>query len=160
MSGDGPLRLVAVINLGGADVEAFEAYERIALPLAQSYRARVGPTLRSRDGALEIHVLHFPSRVSLSAFREAPARVAAQGLLTRSRALIEVHEVEPVDYLPVAAPFRRLALTLRRLLRTSQVRSRPSRSTGRSDVDGMSDHMRRDMGLPRSDHRSRLWPWL
>lgn len=98
LTDNGPVLLLALIHLQDADLAMFESYERIALPLARSHGAEVSLVVRTLDGLLEVHVLRFPSREVLAGFLQANARRAAQDLLVRSGARVEVHEIRAVSY--------------------------------------------------------------
>ncbi len=89
------LRLVT-IDLAGADLIAFEAYESKVLPLVQRHGGRVELRVRARDGSREFHLLRFPDDATYQRFRDDPLRTGAQDLWRLSGAAISGIEVEAV----------------------------------------------------------------
>ncbi len=88
------LALVARIPAGG--VAAFQAYEDAVLPLLPRHGGTLQRRLRTADGTVEVHVVHFTSRAAFESFRGDPTRAAAAHLLTASGASTEVHDVSDV----------------------------------------------------------------
>ncbi len=88
------LALVARIPASG--VAAFQAYEDAVLPLLPRHGGSLQRRLRTADGTVEMHVVHFQSRAGFDSFRADPCRVAAAHLMTASGASTEVHDVSDV----------------------------------------------------------------
>jgi uncharacterized protein (DUF1330 family) len=91
------LRLVA-IDLSGADVAAFEAYEAKALPLVCEHGGRLEIRVRSLDGQTETHLLYFPDEHAFDRYRLDPRRIAAAPEWEKSGAKSEVKLVERIDF--------------------------------------------------------------
>lgn len=90
------LRLVT-IDLFGADLTLFEAYEAKVLPLVAKHGGRLEQRLRSLDGTSEVHLLNFPDAAGFEAYRADPARLAAQADWDACRAssvAVEVRRLE------------------------------------------------------------------
>jgi hypothetical protein len=91
------LRLVA-IDLSGADVAAFDAYEAKVLPLVCEHGGRLEIRVRSLDGRTETHLLHFPDEQAFDRYRLDPRRIAAAPEWEKSGAKFEVTLVERMDF--------------------------------------------------------------
>ena len=72
------MRRLVTIDLSGADLAVFEAYEDAVLALLPKYGARLEMQVRSLDGATETHLLFFPDAAAYEAFRSDPVRLAKQ----------------------------------------------------------------------------------
>ena len=70
------MRLLVNIDLTGADLAMFEAYEAKVLPLLERHGGRLEMRVRSLDGSCETHLLFFPDDLSLEAYRSDPGRVS------------------------------------------------------------------------------------
>lgn len=81
-----PMNILVQINLSGADLSLFDAYERQVLALLPKYGAALEARVRSCDDRQEVHLLHFPDPDAFEAFRNDPARLAAQDIWNRSGA--------------------------------------------------------------------------
>lgn len=88
------MRLLATIDLGGADLKAFEAYEATVLPLLAKYGARLEMRLRAIDNSSETHLLFFPDAEAFQAYLADPARAAARPQLEQSGARAAAVEVQ------------------------------------------------------------------
>lgn len=73
-----PMLLLVRIDLRGADLAAFEAYETRVLALLPRHGGRLLERLRTGDGAMETHLLSFPDAAAFDAFRASPERQALQ----------------------------------------------------------------------------------
>lgn len=91
------LLLLSDIDLANADVGVFEAYETEVLALLSQYGATLKVRVRSKDGKREIHILDFPNKESLEAFRGDPIRQRLRPKWTASGATSSSTEVMYVD---------------------------------------------------------------
>lgn len=89
--------ILVQLDISEADIGLFEEYESQALPLLENHGAQLLERLRSMDGKLEVHLLHFPSERALDAFRADPARARLQELWPRCGASISLTEVRRLD---------------------------------------------------------------
>lgn len=80
------MKLLVQINLEGANLEAFEAYEAAVLPLLADHGGVLEQRLRGLDHPIEIHLLTFPSAEAYQAYLSDPRRLAHAGLKARSGA--------------------------------------------------------------------------
>lgn len=87
------INILVQIDLSGADLPLFEAYERQVLALLPKHGATVEVRVRSLDEREEVHLLHFPDADAREAFRNDPARPAAQDLWKRCGASLTSKEV-------------------------------------------------------------------
>lgn len=71
------LRFVT-IDLTSADLQRFEAYEALVLPLIEKYGGRVEARVRSVDGASETHLIFYPDQAAYDAYLSDPVRQAAR----------------------------------------------------------------------------------
>ena len=84
------MQLLVHIDLAGADLEAFEAYEAAVLPLLADHGGEVLQRLRGVDRLAETHLLGFPSRQAYEAYLADPRRTrlfeqrAATGMLSEA----------------------------------------------------------------------------
>ncbi len=87
----GGYTVVAIVELGAAAIEPFDAYERQVLPLLGRHGGRLERRLRTADGRTEVHVLSFDARAGYDAYLADPDRAALRPLLAgldiRQRAL-------------------------------------------------------------------------
>lgn len=86
--------LVVLFDLQQADVSRFEEYEDLVLPILAEHGANMRIRARATDGRLELHLIEFPSRVVLEAYRSDERRLAHASLFARSGARSEVHELK------------------------------------------------------------------
>ncbi|MDB5460186.1 MAG: hypothetical protein JWO72_1927 [Caulobacteraceae bacterium] len=92
------MRRLVTIDLAGADLAMFEAYEAKVLPLLEKYGARLEMRVRSVDGQCETHLLFFPDAQSVEGYRSDPNRVAVLTEWERSGAKSSIVEVERVGF--------------------------------------------------------------
>ncbi|GAA0604641.1 hypothetical protein GCM10009547_03090 [Sporichthya brevicatena] len=90
------LTLVLIAHIPAEGVAAFDAYEAAVLPLLTRHSGELQRRLRTADGTVEVHVVHFASADAFAGFRADPDRAAAQHLLEASGAVTEVHPVADV----------------------------------------------------------------
>jgi uncharacterized protein (DUF1330 family) len=90
------VRIVALFDLTGADLAAFEAYEAAVLPILSDHGAALERRLRSCDGAMEVHILDFPSPEARQAYLNDPRRAAQQGLWLQAKVVAKSVEVDEV----------------------------------------------------------------
>jgi hypothetical protein len=88
--------LCAIFRVPSAGLEAFLAYEDAVLPLLADHGGELQRRLRTADSATEIHLIRFPSRSHLDAYRADRRRTAHAELLTTSGAVAEVLTVRDV----------------------------------------------------------------
>ncbi len=87
------LTLLAVFELGSAEMSLFEQYEGAVLPLLSEFGARLQRRVRSIDQKIEMHLVWFPSQESYQAFREDPRRKEHGHLFQASNVTASVYEV-------------------------------------------------------------------
>lgn len=90
------MRRLVTIDLTGADLAAFEAYEAKVLPLLARHGARLEMRVRALDGSSETHLLSFPDSGAFEAYRADPVRMAAQDAWAHCGAVAVVTEVEAI----------------------------------------------------------------
>jgi hypothetical protein len=90
------MRLLVTIELKGADLAAFEAYEATVLPLLAKYGARLEMRLRALDDSSETHLLSFPNAEAFQGYLADPARAAALPQWVRSGAKSTAVEVRDI----------------------------------------------------------------
>jgi hypothetical protein len=95
-----PTIVVLVARLPASGVDAFLRYEEQVLPLLPDHGAELARRLRSDDGRVEVHVVTFPSRAALAAYRDDPRRSAHASLLAESGARLELFELNDVSAEP------------------------------------------------------------
>ena len=91
------LRLVT-IDLTGADLAVFEAYEAKVLLLVAKHGGRVDLQVRRLDGISETHLLFFPDAQAFERYRDDPVRTALRGEWERCGAKLTAVEVDEVSY--------------------------------------------------------------
>jgi uncharacterized protein (DUF1330 family) len=96
------LRRLVTIDLAGADLERFEAYEAKVLPLVETHGGRLEMRVRSLDGGRETHLLFFPDAQAFERYRSDPKRVAVQSEWEQCGAKSVAVEVEEVGFDPGA----------------------------------------------------------
>jgi hypothetical protein len=99
LSGNPALRhltLALTARVPAAGIADFQAYEAAVLPLLARHGGSLERRLRNGDGTFELHIVSFSDRSGLEAFRSDPDRVAAQPLLARSGAIVELVEAADV----------------------------------------------------------------
>ena len=87
------MNLLVKIDLSGAEIDVFEAYETKVLALLNDHAAALEFRVRTKDGQSEFHLLRFPDEAALAAYRANPVRVALQAEWVRSGAQSEIVEV-------------------------------------------------------------------
>lgn len=95
-TGCGGITLVLTARIPAAGVADFQAYEAIVLPLLAVHGGALERRLRNADGTIEVHIVRFASSEGLESFRADPRRTAAQPVLARSGATVEVSMVADV----------------------------------------------------------------
>ena len=97
---------VLEIDLAAADVAAFDAYERAALPLLSAHGGALVQRLRDPVAAREWHVLRVPDEAAWEAFRDDPRRLALADRLAAARVVVARHRVDVLDWRgsPAAEP--------------------------------------------------------
>lgn len=90
------MRLLAHFDLTEADVPLFRAYEALVLPYLADHGGRMERRLRSLDGLLEVHLLHFATPEGVQAYLDDPRRQDSTELWLRSGAKATVIQVEDV----------------------------------------------------------------
>jgi hypothetical protein len=91
-----PMRRLVTIDLGGADLALFEAYEAKVLPLVEQHAGRVEFRVRALDQSSETHLLYFPDAEAYEAYRADPRRQAVQDEWRRCGASSSAVDVEIV----------------------------------------------------------------
>jgi hypothetical protein len=96
--GEGPVALTFLMlaRLPEGQLDAFDAYESVVLPLLAEHGGRLERRLRTVDDRLEAHLVSFPSDEHFAAYRADPRRACAAPLLDRSGAAIELLAVRDV----------------------------------------------------------------
>jgi uncharacterized protein (DUF1330 family) len=74
------MRLLVTIDLSGADIAAFEAYEAAVLPLIAVHGGRLEMRVRASDAWSETHLLHFPDEAAFEAYLADPVRQKARSI--------------------------------------------------------------------------------
>lgn len=87
---------VLIARIPASDIAAFQAYERVVLPLLPDHGGRLERRMRSADGTLEVHLLAFESPAALDRYRTDPRRVAAADLVRDAQLVLELTPVLPV----------------------------------------------------------------
>jgi uncharacterized protein (DUF1330 family) len=85
--------ILVQIDISQADLGLFDDYEAQVLALLPKYGATLHERLRTTDGRGEVHLLDFPDRDALEAFRADPVRAGLQDAWRRSGAASVVTEV-------------------------------------------------------------------
>lgn len=70
--------LVVDIDLGHADLTAFDGYEAQMLALLPQFGGKIERRMRSDDASREFHILHFDTDEGFAAFLASPDRAALQ----------------------------------------------------------------------------------
>jgi hypothetical protein len=87
---------VLLARLPADGVQSFQAYEEQVLPLLACHGGRLERRLRSSDGQTEVHLVSFPSVEDFNSYRDDARRAELQGLLQRSGAQVDLHELYDV----------------------------------------------------------------
>jgi hypothetical protein len=90
------VRLLVTIDLSGADLDLFEAYEAAVLPLLANYGGRLEMRVRALDGSRETHLVFFPDARSCDNYRADPHRAARQSEWERCGAIAARLDVERI----------------------------------------------------------------
>jgi hypothetical protein len=85
-----PVTFVLIVRIPIEGIEDFRAYEDAVLPLLPEFGGRLERRLRNPDGAVELHIVSFPSDADFQNYRNDPRRTAHAWLLERSRATREL----------------------------------------------------------------------
>ena len=88
--------LHARIDLTGADLETFDAYENAVIPLLDRYGITMVARLRAEDGSCEVHVLDVPSDEAMAQFRADPDRAKVQHMWDNSGVSGEVMQMRRI----------------------------------------------------------------
>ena len=73
--------VVAVVDVQGRSVPAFQEYEDRVLPLLERHGGRLERRLRTPEGTTEVHVLSFASQDAYREYLASPERAAHRSLL-------------------------------------------------------------------------------
>ena len=90
------LTLCAILRVSETGIDAFRRYEEAVLKLLKDHEGSLQRRLRTEDGLTEIHVIWFPSRPHLDAYRDDPRSAAHAGLFAAAGAATEVLMVQDV----------------------------------------------------------------
>jgi len=90
------MRLLATFDLTDADRALFQAYEALVLPYLADHGGRMERRLRSLDGAIEVHLLHFATPEGVQAYLNDPRRGDSTELWLRCGAKATVIQVEDI----------------------------------------------------------------
>ncbi|RIV31323.1 GNAT family N-acetyltransferase [Micromonospora radicis] len=90
------VRLVALVELGEAAVEAGQRYEDRVLALLPRHGGRLERRLRTGDEGTEVHLIRFDTRAGYEAFLADPERVALRAELGDAAPHTRVLEVQEV----------------------------------------------------------------
>ena len=93
-----PVYFLFEVDLSMADVDVFDSYESVALPILREHGGALEARVRDAGNALEWHLVRLPDRASWQAFRDDPRRRGHAWLLQRSRARVLRYEVEPLPW--------------------------------------------------------------
>ena len=96
MTDEGPLRIVALVEMAAGQAEAGGRYEDAVLALLGRYGGSVERRLRTADGSSEVQVLAFESRAGYEAVLTDPERLALRAALGDSAPSTRVLEVSDV----------------------------------------------------------------
>ncbi|RKN43574.1 hypothetical protein [Micromonospora endolithica] len=97
--GDDPaaaVRLVALVEMAAAAVEAGRRYEDTVLALLGRHGGQLERRVRTGDGHTEVHLIRFDSRRGYRSFLADPERVALRATLgdaAPTTRVLEVHDV-------------------------------------------------------------------
>lgn len=91
-----PILLALVARIPPLGIPAFNAYEDRVLPLLDAHGGILQRRLRTEDGAVEIHLVWFPSQAAFDAFRQDPRRAEHAPLMLASGAATELLPVADV----------------------------------------------------------------
>lgn len=91
----GAVRLVALVEMAGGQVEAGRRYEDAVLSLLRRHGGRLERRLRTAEGT-EVHVIRFDSRTGYEAFLADPDRLAHRAALGDAAPVTRVLEVTEV----------------------------------------------------------------
>lgn len=86
------MKLVVQFDLTGADLRAFDIYEKAVLGFLGDHGGVLEQRLRAVDGACETHILSFPDRDAYAAYIADPRRAARAPILAACGAKAEVWE--------------------------------------------------------------------
>jgi hypothetical protein len=93
------MRKLVVLDLSLANTDLFESYERKVIPLLNKYKGTLELSVRSVDGATEVHILYFPDASHFEGFLSDPTRVALKDDWKSTGVVSKISDVEQVDYL-------------------------------------------------------------
>ena len=95
-SADTAILLHLTVRIPAAGVSEFRAYEDRVLPLLAEHGGTLERRLRSADGTVEVHIVHFASQENYGRFRNDPRRATAAHLMAASGAVVELIEMHNV----------------------------------------------------------------
>lgn len=90
------LIITVVADIPDPDIEVFQEYESLVLPLLERHTGRLERRLRTADGTVEVHVVSFGSRAGYESYLADPERVAHGERMRDSHVnqrSFEVHDV-------------------------------------------------------------------
>jgi hypothetical protein len=96
MTDQGPLRIVALVEMAAGHAEAGSRYEDEVLALLTRYGGTVERRLRTADGSSEVQILAFGSRAGYEAVLADPQRLALRDALGDAAPTTRVLEVSDV----------------------------------------------------------------
>ena len=96
MTDEGPLWIVALVEMAAGHTEAGGRYEDAVLALLSRYGGKVERRLRTGDGSTEVHILAFESRAGYEAVLADPERAAWRAALGAAAPTTRVLEVSDV----------------------------------------------------------------
>ena len=96
MTDQGPLRIVALVEMAAGQAEAGRRYEDEVLALLARYGGTVERRLRTADGSSEVQILAFESRAGYEAVLADPQRLALRDVLGDAAPTTRVLEVSDV----------------------------------------------------------------
>lgn len=91
--------LTVLLKVPLPGVGTFQAYEDRVLPLVREHGGVLQRRLRTSDGSVECHILHFASRDGLDNFRNDPRRAEAAPMLAACGAVADIFEMHDVEVL-------------------------------------------------------------
>ena len=94
------MKLLVRIDLTGADLAAFGAYEAAVLPLLADHGTVLERRLRAADDSAETHLITFPSRQAFEGYIADPRRQALAPARRACRAVATPQEVVDVALRP------------------------------------------------------------
>ncbi len=90
------ITFVLIARIPPEGISIFAAYEDHVLPLLAEHGGVLQRRLRTEDGAIEVHVVFFPSALAFASFRKDPRRTQHAPELEASGARIELLQADDV----------------------------------------------------------------